>query len=40
MPKILDIKESKYPDFTIEIEYGNFDNRKIESFEFEGVLQE
>tara|TARA_R110002033_G_scaffold160943_3_gene197406 strand:+ start:687 stop:992 length:306 start_codon:yes stop_codon:yes gene_type:complete len=37
VPKILEIKETKYPNFSIEIEYGFSDKRKTEVFKFEGV---
>ena len=36
-PKIEEIKETKYPKFSVKIEYGPYDKRKIELFEFEGV---
>ena len=35
--KIEEIKETKYPKFSIKIEHGFYDKRKIELFEFEGV---
>lgn len=36
-PKILEIKETKYPNFIVKIEYGSFLNeRKIEKFEIRG----
>jgi hypothetical protein len=36
-PKILEIKEDDYPKFSIKIEHGFFDNRKIEIFIIKGV---
>ena len=36
-PKIIEIKETTYPKFSIKIEHGFYDKRKIETFEFEGV---
>ncbi len=36
-PKILEIKEAAYPNFSIKIEHGFYDKRKIEVFAFEGV---
>lgn len=36
-PKVLEIKETKYPKFSIKIEHGFPDNRKTDIFEFEGV---
>lgn len=36
-PKIVKIKEGKYPKFIIEIEYGEFKKRKIKSFELIGA---
>lgn len=35
-PKILEIKETIFPMFSIKIEHGDYKNRKIEVFEFEG----
>ncbi len=35
--KILEIKEISYPKFSIKIEYGVFNKRKVKSFEFTGV---
>ena len=39
IPKVLEIKETTAPNFSIKIEHGSYrDNkRKIEIFEFEGV---
>ncbi|MDG2193550.1 MAG: hypothetical protein P8K77_01590 [Polaribacter sp.] len=36
--KILEIKESTYPNFTIKIEYGEFKNRKTKIFKLKGML--
>jgi len=36
-PKILEIKEAKYPKISIKIEHGSFDNRKTEAFELKGI---
>lgn len=36
-PKILEIKETNYPKFSIKIEHGFLDKRKIETFILEGV---
>ena len=36
-PKVLEIKETTYPKFSIKIEHGSAKKRKIELFEFEGV---
>lgn len=36
-PKILEIKETKYPNFYIKIEHGIQNKRKIETYELEGV---
>jgi len=35
--KIVEVKESKYPSFTIKIEYGVVGERKIEIFKFKGI---
>lgn len=36
-PKILEIKETKYPNFSIKLEHGFVNKRKIELFEFDGI---
>ncbi len=36
-PKIIEIQEDSYPDFSIKIEYGIFNDRKTKSFRFKGV---
>lgn len=36
-PKVIEVAEMNFPKFSIKIEYGRFENRKIEVFEFEGV---
>lgn len=36
-PKVLEIKETKYPKFTIKIEHGAYTKRKTDAFEFEGI---
>jgi hypothetical protein len=36
-PKILEIKENKYPNFTIKIEYGSVGERKVKLFKFKGI---
>ncbi|WP_299834911.1 hypothetical protein [uncultured Tenacibaculum sp.] len=35
-PKIIEIKEGKYPLFTITVAHGTAGNRKTESFQFKG----
>ena len=35
-PKIIEIKEGKYPLFTITVAHGTVGNRKTESFQFKG----
>lgn len=36
-PKILEINEFRYPKFLVKIEYGAFNNRKIETYKLEGI---
>jgi len=36
-PKIIEIKEHKYPQFSIKIEHGFFNKRKVKIFVLEGV---
>ncbi|AOW09796.1 hypothetical protein [Flavobacterium gilvum] len=36
-PKITEIKEGKFPEFSITIEHGFYDKRKSETFKFKGV---
>ena len=36
-PKILEVKETQYPNFSIKVEYGKDNKRKVKSFEFTGV---
>jgi hypothetical protein len=35
-PKILEIKETKYPNFILKIEEGFYDNRKVRKFKIVG----
>ena len=36
-PEIIEFKELQYPKFGLRIEYGNYNNRRIEFIEFEGA---
>jgi hypothetical protein len=36
-PKIIEIKATKYPNFTIKIEYGILGEKKVKTFNFDGI---
>lgn len=38
-PKITEIKETTFPNFSIKIEHGSYDKRKVENLNFKGVNQ-
>ena len=35
-PKVLEVKETKYPSFNIKIEYGPYNKREVKNFELKG----
>lgn len=36
-PKVLEVKETKYPSFNIKIEYGPYNKREVKNFELKGI---